>query len=392
MRRLFSLAILFIAAPVLAQTTLDITVPGNTVCSYTTGPVTTGSPAGHLQATATSSTGAGCGSSGGSVSFGPASPLAPAQQVIGNQLTGNAASATFQAVNATQCTASITGASGGTFASGVVSGSGTASATVCNTGAGCQTQQNLGMSFPYNSSTTIDNTYTVTATCAGTGGNVNSVATVTVPHGISQGSCLTIPSSTTGITNFTRLTGNKSVNYYGAGNSTVDITSFSAVFKKAWPGTYGLAAQFTLPTSNYMSLQFTVPNGFISTWPGPGPLYGDYSVDQSGYNAPITFTISTTCGDFANPATNPTSTVVSGCYTNKAQGGGVTQWRNDTRCILSDNTTYFLNIINADVTNVTANGGGTAASTKNANCSASTCNDPIEDGPGTWSGWTGTHW
>jgi len=395
MRHLLLPAVLLFAASATAQTTVDITAPGG-LCSYSTGPVTTGAP-GHLVATATSSTGPGCGSSGGNVSFGPASPLTPASQQTANSQSGNSASVAFQAVNATSCTAAITGAAGGTFTSGVVSGTGTASATVCNSGASCQAVQNVGMSFPYNSNPSTDNVYTVSATCTGTGGNANSTATVTVPHGtVVGGSCITVPSSTTGIANFTQWTGNKTITYSSGAQASVDVTSFNSVYKKAWPGTYGLIPYFSLPYANYVSMAFTVPSGFVSTWPGPGPLYGDYSVGTSGYSAPISMTISTSCGDFANPATNPSSTVVSGCYTNKAIAGGLTQWRNNTKCILSDSTTYYFNIINADISAVTpATGGvagGTAASTKNANCSGTNCNDPIENGPGAWSGWTGTAW
>ena len=394
MRYLVLPAILLFAVSAFAQTTVDITAPAG-LCSYSTGPVTTGAP-GHLVATATSSTGPGCGSSGGNVSFGPASPLTPSSQQTGNSQSGNSASVAFQAVNATSCIAAITGAAGGTFTSGVVSGTGTASATVCNSGASCQAVQNVGMSFPYNSNPSTDNVYTVSATCTGTGGNANSTATVTVPHGtVVGGSCITVPSSTTGIANFTQWTGNKSITYSNGVQTSVNVASFDSVYKKPWPGTYNIIPYFNLPVSNYVSLQFTVPSGFFSGARAPSPLTGDYTIGSSAYSAPISMTISTSCGDFANPATNPSSTVVSGCFTNKAGSGGIAQWRSNNRCILSDQATYYLNIINADISAVTpATGGvagGTAASTKNAQCST-TCSDPVENGIGTWSGWTGTSW
>jgi hypothetical protein len=133
-----------------------------------------------------------------------------------------------------------------------------------------------------------------------------------------------------------------------------------------------------------------VPAGYMAGYTGSG-LYGAYTVNQSSFSTSVSMSISTQCGDFANPATNPTSSVVPGCWKNKAVTNGFVQWRKDTTCILNDNTDYYFNYINADVSAVQALSGGvaggTASSTKNQNCGSS-CSDPIANNPGSWPSYT----
>src|SRR6185369_16570579 len=108
-RLLISTAMLGMAllagAPAQAQTTIKITMPDSSSCVYPTGPVSSNSTAGQLQATATAAgSGAGCTpiGVGSSVSFVPASPLAPASTTLTSNAAGESATLTFQAVGATQ--------------------------------------------------------------------------------------------------------------------------------------------------------------------------------------------------------------------------------------------------------------------------------------------------
>jgi hypothetical protein len=382
MHRLLLLTALCACASVSAQTTIDITVPGNATCSYVTGPVTSGATAGHLQATATSSSGTGCATGGGTgapVSFGPATPLAPATASLGN--AGGPSTFTFTAVNASQCSGSITG-SGASFTS-----------TFCSTLAGCQGQQTVTATFPQNTSTTNDANYTVSVSCTGPG-SPNPVASpvtpvVTVLHTavVTGGTCPVITGAG-GIASFSQdVRTNESVSYYSSGTRTVNMTQYDSIFgqipsAQTWPGNSGITAVVTLATSNYVSAAFTVPANYMTG--APSNRYGQYYLNPSSYSkAPVSMTISTTCGDFSNPSASG-STVVPGCYKNKAGADtSIVVWENPAHtsptCALQDGQTYYLNFINADITNVTPGGHGTATTTKGAAGSTCTsaCMDPI---------------
>lgn len=196
---------------------------------------------------------------------------------------------------------------------------------------------------------------------------------------------ITVPSATQGIANYTRMTGIQNVNYFGAGYKAVDITSFDSVYWKAWPGNGTLTAALQVPNNKYVSEKFHVPTDYMAGYSGPG-LWGNYSNAQTGYSAPVSFTISTCPGDFSNPAING-STVVEGCWANAKTAGGFVQWRNDVTCELKDNTDYYLNYGNFSINAVLPNGAGSAASTKNGQCNGS-CSDSIRNGPGSWGQYT----
>ncbi len=222
-------------------------------------------------------------------------------------------------------------------------------------------------------------TYSVTLTVTDSVSSQQSSKTqsVTVP----SASCPVITSTTAGIANFSRWTGNQNVNYFGSGAGTgiqsVDVTSFASVWFAPWPGQFGRQPVFPLPISMYMAQQLTVPNPYFST--APSNIYGRYTVGSTQNDALVSMTISKNCGDFSDPTTYPTtSSVVPGCYINKAMSGGFVQWSKTNGCTLSDGQTYYLNIINADIGNVTPT-GGTAASTKTGNCGSS-CRVPLING------------
>ena len=384
LRVLVSAALLLPAVFAQAQTTIKITMPDLSTCTYPTGQVSSNSTPGQLQATATTNgSGAGCGGglTGGSATFGPASPLAPPAQNLGNG--GGAANFNFEVVNATQCNGTIVGASGGKFAS-----SGAATATGLCSAAGCPGTQSFSATFLANTGGT-DIPNTVTLTCAGASGPAAvSSATVTVLHTVSGGSCATIAGSPSG--SFSQWTGNHSVYYYSAGSRVVNVGDFNALFNGTWPGQYGLIADISIPATQYVSAQFTVPANYMTASNVPASLYGKFQVGQSNFSTTVSMTVSKECGDFSNP-TSPGSTVVPGCYLNKGGANAYIRWTNTgASCALTDsatdNTPYYLNIINADISNVT-HGGGTASSTGNQACSG-TCSDPILTGNGTWQGYT----
>jgi hypothetical protein len=398
MRRTLFLTTLLLSASAFAQTTIDITsqAPATTVCSYPTDHVATGSTPGHLAARLTgTATGAGCpvgGSGVPAVTFGPASPLAPNIAALAGGATTTtpvAASFTAQPLNAASCTAAIVT----TVGLGV--GALTGGATVCSGNCSNGTALSIPATFT-NPSASATTTYSVTLTCIGAVGSsppslASSVSVTQLASGAPTLGCATIPSSTVGISSFTQLTGTQNVSYFST-SANVDVTSFDAIYQAPWPGNPNLTAVVTVPTNKYIAAKFHVPAGYLAGYTLPTALFGSYTVNNSGFSTSVSLSISTACGDFSQPGVpNPNSTVVAGCWKNKAVGNGFVQWRKDTSCILQDNHDYYLNFINADVSGVQAlNGntaGGTASSTKNQNCGTS-CTAPIANNPGSWPNYT----
>jgi len=254
-----------------------------------------------------------------------------------------------------------------------------------NFGDGSSLGTGQNVSHTYTTTTGSPFTVTLTVTDTTTSQTINATNTVTVTA--NTGNCLTYGSATSGISNYTRWTGNQTGNYYGNGLHSVDVTSFDSVFgvdgvgsQTAWPGNTALTADFDMPTNKYMSLKFTVPAGFMETVNS-----GGYGLNTTGYTAQASMTISdgtATCGDFSNPVTNPTSKVVSGCWKNLMTSSGTLAWQGSsgTKCVLQDNHTYFLNIINADISNADPAGAANLTSSKTAGC-GSTCGDPIRNKP-----------
>lgn len=185
------------------------------------------------------------------------------------------------------------------------------------------------------------------------------------------GTCPAIPNTTGGT--FTRWTGTQAANFTsGPTPRQVDVTSFASVFQfagKPWPGSTGIVPMLPVPTNRYVSLQFTVPAD------APPTLLGSLLVGDTGYSAPLSMTVSGSCGDFSAPTTAG-STVVPGCYKNRIQARGGFSWHiTGPGCVLRPGGTYFLNYANFDAANVTPH-GGSAATTANAQC-VRACSDPI---------------
>jgi PKD repeat protein len=233
-------------------------------------------------------------------------------------------------------------------------------------------------------------TYTVSLTVTDSVSSAQNTKTQQVTVSTSTGSCPTYASGTPGISNYTRLTGTQNVSYFGNGSATVDLTSFNSVFgwtgtpsQQVWPGNGALTADILLGTNKYVSLQFTVPAGFMEQY--PSGVYGKYTLNTSSYSAPVGMTISTQCGDFSDPSVYPsTSKVVSGCLVNNLNStNGALRWANTGACTLQDGATYFLNMINADISTAQPAGGGTLTSSKTVKC-GSTCSDPLRNGPHSW--------
>ncbi len=378
MKRLYIFLMTLLALPAAAQTTLDITVPGPATCSYITGPVTNEATPGHLQATATSSSGAGCGTGAGNVTFGPASPLSPQTTSVSS---GGTVSFSFQPLNATTCSAVIAGSAAGAF-------TGTGGNTLCNSASACNQLVTSPALFTNTGSASVIDT--VTLTCTGTSGQAQSVANVTVQPaggGGSTGACKAVVkgSGAAGVTSFTSQ-GTTTVRVGGdQHNESADMSSFASVFG-GFPGRRGDIAYDILPINNYISMQFSMPTGYVEDAPAG---YYQYLVSMglTDDDTRASMTISTSCGDFS-PTTDSGSTVIKNCYKNGVKANnGIQVWAQGnpaSQCILSDNTTYYLNIISADISGVTSSGGSAASYRDGAGSSCtgkSSCSVPMVNGP-----------
>jgi hypothetical protein len=303
------------------------------------------------------------------VSFGPASPVTATPASLGaNTGTSNIK---FQAINANSCVGSIGPVTGATL-----NGVAPTNVSLCSGTAACQNPITVPATFD-NESTTQSQNYTVSVTCTGTSGQAASQAIVTVPKKGGGGdlSCLSVPNSAGGA--FTRVTTPGRVTDFHGDSFNVDYTTFNSSLLNPWPANLGEQIIFSVPTSGFVALSFTVPAGFAAQQlPGFQGLY-ELSSGSSGWSAKTTLTISTKCGDFSAPSVSGSTTL---CYGNAlAQSGFILYGVDGSRtCNLTDNTQYYLNFINANVANVGPNGTGTATSTANANCTGSTCVDTIQ--------------
>ncbi|MBS0558328.1 MAG: PKD domain-containing protein [Proteobacteria bacterium] len=347
---IFAATLLVASMGASAQTVIDITnQAGTATCSYPTGPVTSSTTPGHLKAQLTGTpTGSGCstGGSGGT----------PAANFT---YTTNGLTATFTDTSTD---------SGGTINAWSWTFGDSTTATTRNP------------SHTYAAA----GTYSVTLTVTDSVNSQQSNKTQSVTVSASGGSCPAVAGDGTGgVNSFNQWTGTQSVYYFGSGPGTgyqsVDVTSFNSswAISGTWPQSYGRQPVFPLPITNYMAQKFTVPAGYFAG--APTGIYGQYIVGSSQNDAPVSMTISTKCGDFSNPATYPgTSSVVAGCYINKALTGGFVMWSKSYGCNLADGQTYYLNMIDADISNVTPT-GGTAASTTSGNCVGGVCRIPLSN-------------
>lgn len=185
------------------------------------------------------------------------------------------------------------------------------------------------------------------------------------------------------VTQWNQLVGESVVNSLQYGNRVVDVTSFASLFDYPgtapdnWPGSYDLYSGIALPSNRYLSAAFTVRAGLDLS-----ALQGFYSVDNRGFSVPVSMTISFTCGDFGQ--INPTS-VVQNCSVNAAGAGDSLAWQGAAdaqACVLQPGYEYYLNVINADISQLPST--GVAVSTANASCNPAGCFDPIVNGPGNW--------
>jgi hypothetical protein len=163
---------------------------------------------------------------------------------------------------------------------------------------------------------------------------------------------------------YSRLVSPITGDYFGAGKGTIDPTRFDSVFgsrpnspqRYTWPGIPGDLVRFTLPTDNYVSLQFTVTPAALAKSQIPGhPPYGRYTEGEDGIRPLMSLTISRQCGDFGQGGS-----VVGGCLANKVHADGGITWMAAGKdqpgiCVLSPGE-YYLNIINADIAAMASGG------------------------------------
>jgi hypothetical protein len=185
------------------------------------------------------------------------------------------------------------------------------------------------------------------------------------------------------VTQWTQWTAIAAVNHLEYGITAADITSFASIFEypglgpSPWPGTYNLYSGIYLPLGKYVSAQFRVP---VST--DFSTLQGQYSIDTAHFSAPVSMTISTLCGDFGQMSA---STIIANCSVNSANAGQFLAWQgaaSPQACVLTPGFVYYLNVINADISQLPST--GIAVSTANSACNAAGCLDPIVNGPGNW--------
>ena len=220
-------------------------------------------------------------------------------------------------------------------------------------------------------------------------------ADASAPDAAPVGGCASAPmiAGTGAITSWTRLTGNVSTDYGGNGVHAVDVTQFANVWHYwssspdpvPWPGGYGVIATIPVPTNRYVSAELTIPPTYFSSPNKPANLYGEYEIGETNFSARLSMTISTHCGDFGQ--LNP-STVVPGCTVNAIAADNALIWRDQSSCVLTDGQTYYLNIINADISALASGGTATTTTTGIAKCAGGSCTDPIANGPGTWPNYT----
>jgi hypothetical protein len=227
-----------------------------------------------------------------------------------------------------------------------------------------------------------------------------------LPAGSSTGGCPILASSTNGIASYTRLTGQIMAHYFGAGDMLADPTQFGSIMGRTarfpdmqplpWPGFYGALFWIHLPVNSYMSLAFTVtPASLNGPTQGNQAMYGRYTIGEDtsagGVKPPLSMSISTRCGDFS-PVGSSGSTVVPDCLVNRIGADRGLGWRKSGPagpgiCALSPGT-YYLNVINADISKLTSGGGGSAASTKDFFhrdvCAGDGCDVELLNGFGSW--------
>jgi hypothetical protein len=197
----------------------------------------------------------------------------------------------------------------------------------------------------------------------------------------------TPPAGNVNVAQWTRATGYYNVNYFGFGNATRDVTSFPSVFNipgysiKPWPSFYNSPPVVKLRTNNYLALQFTVPKPYFSASNVPNPLYGNQQIGQSSWTVPVSMTIARACGDLGQ--LQPT-TVVPGCRINMAGANAFFSWSNSPgQCNLKDGETYYLNVIEADISSYPYR-----STAKAALCPQGACDTPFINGPGSWPRYT----
>lgn len=196
---------------------------------------------------------------------------------------------------------------------------------------------------------------------------------------------------------YSRLTQGVTATYAAFGSKQIDPTKFSSAFTtpgisdKPWPSSYDAVPTSPLIASvkkadgnytngDYMSEAFESTAPYLADNPN---VQGQYLINESSFNASISMTISTACGDFGQ--LSPT-TIVKGCVLNAGIAGSRLLWYgpNGKTCALKDGVQYYLNIVNGNIGALTPGGSGVVVSTAQPNCYGNVCTIPLQNGPGSW--------
>jgi hypothetical protein len=366
--RLPAAALLFTIAvasgPANAQTTLRLTwTPSGgspKVCEYTTDAngVTMDPTSGALLATGSFS-GTDCPT---------ATPVSDPQIINPIDATDIPASTTTGAAHTITWTASADSCSyAGSITPGAIS-NWPLTGNVCSSAASCATGLSVPVTIPGTAGT-----YKFQLSCNKVGSSVTATSsqTVTVTTGGGGGdTCV----NNAGITRQTF----GQVRYNNLDSRDIDLTLYENVFghnpggtNRLFPGTANINQRIMIQRNQYVALKFTVPAALpLQTW-------GQYRFEETQPGTlRMSYTISKTCGDFS---ATPTAPLTSACIMNNGPVNSSLAWGywpgQAQLCQLVPGETYYFNIIQAPLSNLT-----------NSGCSG-TCGNTIQNSKQSQNGW-----
>jgi len=242
------------------------------------------------------------------------------------------------------------------------------SGAVCSDAASCAQTHNVPVTLPGTAGT-----YRFQLSCTKIGSSVTATSAQNVVVTVGGGggdNCV----ANSGISRLTFGT----VMYNDLSSRETDLTLFENVFGhniggdlRPFPGTSNLNQRIMIPRNQYVSLKFTVPSNL------PNQTFGQFRFEETQpQTSRMSFTISKTCGDLS---ATPTAPLTSQCVINNGPANSAMAWGYyigaTTLCQLVPGETYYLNIIQAPLANLT-----------NSYCSG-TCGNTIQNMKLGGTGW-----
>lgn len=239
---------------------------------------------------------------------------------------------------------------------------------VCGNAAACST----GLTVPVTIPSAIGS-YKFQLSCKKNGSSVTATSSQTVSVSTGGGGGDTCVNNT----GITRQTFGQ-VQYNNLDARDTDLTLFENVFghnpggtNRIFPGTTNINQRIMMARNQYVALKFTVPSTLTVN------TFGYFRFEETQpQTARMSYTISKTCGDFS---TTPTSPMNAKCIVNDGPVNSILAWgyypsQGSSMCQLTPGETYYLNIIQAPLSNLTS-----------SYCSG-TCGDTMQNkkGGGGW--------